>query len=229
MTDDTCINCGRTRRPGTGSKTKQLCSTCYSYWYRANRTRTKTCAGCGQQFETARTEIRYCTPECHNHSQERGGRRVRARDRRQRHGQKGSVRWRALRRAAKAAEGSSGKGLIWVQGNCILCGSPFTSPGQDSRYCSRACRQIDRNSRMYGLKYADRLTIYDRDNWTCQICAEPVDPNAEPRSDWYPTLDHVIPRSRGGTNDLTNLRTAHHWCNSVRGDLSHYTDADLAA
>lgn len=31
------------------------------------------------------------------------------------------------------------------------------------------------------------------------------------------TRDHVIPRSRGGTDDIGNLRPAHHRCNSQRG------------
>ena len=63
---------------------------------------------------------------------------------------------------------------------------------------------------------------------TCQICGERVDRHADPLSDWYPSLDHIVPRSHGGTDDADNLRTAHRWCNSVRGDLTYYTDADLA-
>jgi len=32
------------------------------------------------------------------------------------------------------------------------------------------------------------------------------------------TLDHVVPVSRGGTNDPANLRPAHRGCNSDRGN-----------
>ncbi|MEU8086323.1 HNH endonuclease signature motif containing protein [Micromonospora sp. NPDC049101] len=32
------------------------------------------------------------------------------------------------------------------------------------------------------------------------------------------TADHVTPLSRGGTNDLSNLRPAHKACNSGRGN-----------
>lgn len=32
------------------------------------------------------------------------------------------------------------------------------------------------------------------------------------------TLDHVVPVSKGGTNDPDNLRPAHRACNSARGN-----------
>ncbi len=32
------------------------------------------------------------------------------------------------------------------------------------------------------------------------------------------SIDHVIPRCKGGTNELENLRLAHTTCNNARGD-----------
>lgn len=63
-----------------------------------------------------------------------------------------------------------------------------------------------------------RLEIYERDGWRCHLCNELVDPCADPNSKWYPTLDHLVPRSRGGSDDALNLRTAHRYCNAVRQD-----------
>lgn len=103
------------------------------------------------------------------------------------------------------------------------------SRGAASRYCSKVCREKNRANKSYGLTWLDRMAMFARDGWSCQICSEPVDYTAEPQSDWYPTIDHVVPRSKGGGDELSNLRTAHRWCNSVRGDLSFYSDADLAA
>lgn len=34
------------------------------------------------------------------------------------------------------------------------------------------------------------------------------------------TIDHLIPRSRGGDNSLDNLRPAHKRCNSSRGAMA---------
>lgn len=59
--------------------------------------------------------------------------------------------------------------------------------------------------------------IIERDGLTCGICDEQVDPDLSYPDLRYLTVDHIIPRSCGGTNDLTNLRVAHLLCNSLRG------------
>lgn len=33
-----------------------------------------------------------------------------------------------------------------------------------------------------------------------------------------PTVEHLVPRSRGGSDDLSNLRVAHHTCNVRKGN-----------
>lgn len=78
----------------------------------------------------------------------------------------------------------------------------------------------------------DRLAIYERDGWVCQLCMEPTDRDlmsTDPRNDWAPSLDHIEPQSHALIPDHSpaNLRLAHRWCNSVRGDLTYYSEADL--
>ncbi len=60
--------------------------------------------------------------------------------------------------------------------------------------------------------------IGERDGWTCWLCGHRVDPFAPSGSPSSPTVDHVVPRSRGGSNDDTNLRLAHRRCNGRRGN-----------
>lgn len=48
-----------------------------------------------------------------------------------------------------------------------------------------------------------RLFVLERDDWQCQYCG--ADANA---------VDHILARSRGGTNNLDNLVAACHHCNS---------------
>jgi 5-methylcytosine-specific restriction endonuclease McrA len=55
-----------------------------------------------------------------------------------------------------------------------------------------------------------RLNVLLRDNHTCQYCAKKL-----PRAKL--NLDHVIPRSRGGTTTWENIVTSCHECNRRKG------------
>lgn len=64
----------------------------------------------------------------------------------------------------------------------------------------------------WGGRYAQRWTAATLAHWgrTCHLC----------RQDGADSADHLIPRSKGGQDNLTNLRPAHHGCNSARQDMS---------
>lgn len=53
-----------------------------------------------------------------------------------------------------------------------------------------------------------RQNLFKRDGNTCQYCGSQQDL----------TLDHVLPKSRGGQSTWTNLTTACQKCNSIKGD-----------
>lgn len=59
-----------------------------------------------------------------------------------------------------------------------------------------------------------RRELYERDDWTCYLCSSPVDRSGDLNGNRSPSLDHVIPRSKGGTHDASNLKTACRSCNS---------------
>lgn len=107
---------------------------------------------------------------------------------------------------------------------CTRCGDDYTHHRLQRTHCSDLCRDLDAAERGAYLHHgwirpAVRIALYERDNYTCWLCGEPCDKNADPQRDnWSPTLDHVIPRSQGGTHEHSNLRTAHRWCNSIRSD-----------
>ena len=195
----------------------------------ATRSReVRACETCGGEFGARVDAVksgkgRFCSTRCANVA------RNRARGFAPRPPRKSEFRKRAERVARDAARGTNGGGMVYVQGDCIVCSEAFMSPGLASRYCSRDCREKNRRGKSYGLTWLDRMALFDRDGWTCQICSEPVDYSSDPLSDWYPTVDHIVPRAKGGGDEVENLRCAHRWCNSVRGDLSFYTDVDLAA
>lgn len=64
-----------------------------------------------------------------------------------------------------------------------------------------------------------RHEIYERDDWTCKICHNAVDMDADRNSNYAPSLDHIVPQSHMLIPDHSpsNLRTAHRLCNSRRG------------
>lgn len=60
-----------------------------------------------------------------------------------------------------------------------------------------------------------------RDGNRCFICKRPFT-HKHP-----PTIDHWIPKSRGGTWHITNLRLAHKRCNNVKGDIMPISDTKV--
>ena len=65
-----------------------------------------------------------------------------------------------------------------------------------------------------------RRTVYERDRWICQYCVEEVEEENA-------TLDHFIPRCKGGTNQKDNLRTACLMCNSIKSGKTYEEAAVL--
>ena len=56
-----------------------------------------------------------------------------------------------------------------------------------------------------------RRNLYTRDSYTCQYCAYGFTPKDL-------TIDHVVPRSRGGPNSWTNCVTSCESCNSKKAN-----------
>lgn len=77
-----------------------------------------------------------------------------------------------------------------------------------------------RRTALYGgvvEKFLD-TEIFERDDYICQLCCEPIDPFLGWPDPLSASLDHVIPISRGGNHTRDNAQTAHLRCNLVKGD-----------
>lgn len=61
-----------------------------------------------------------------------------------------------------------------------------------------------------------RKKVLDKTN-ICGICGRPI-------LDGEASIDHIVPLSRGGTNDLDNLRPTHEACNHMK---YNYTDDEM--
>jgi hypothetical protein len=67
---------------------------------------------------------------------------------------------------------------------------------------------------MNWIRQEKRLAIYLRDGCACVWCGLTVEEGAQL------SLDHLVPHSKGGSNDATNLVTACKRCNDSRGNRS---------
>jgi hypothetical protein len=74
------------------------------------------------------------------------------------------------------------------------------------------------------IRDSKRRRIYERDGWKCWACGRPVAGGRKLRieggTELLATLDHVLPRKRGGTNHESNLVTSCEDCNRLKGDGS---------
>lgn len=71
----------------------------------------------------------------------------------------------------------------------------------------------------------NRRNVFRRDDYTCQYCYKKAGPTAlNPHDFSIPvaelTLDHIVPRSKGGTTVWTNITTACIKCNVRKGSSS---------
>lgn len=120
---------------------------------------------------------------------------------------------------------------MFVSGCCAWCGEQYVGLSNTGRstFCSKRCESRSTKSKRRGKQFTispvKRLAIYERDHWTCQLCNESVDPSLiKGYEDWAPSLDHIVPRSKGGGDGLENLRLTHRWCNAIRGAEDYHSD-----
>lgn len=112
------------------------------------------------------------------------------------------------------------------------------------KYCSRECENKHNNrkskeckrrrgvqdghrhrAKKYGCAYDPTVTLprlIKRDGLRCAICGEMCDPNDNSWSKYsgpmYPSIDHIVPMSKGGGHVWENVQVAHIICNSNKSD-----------
>lgn len=69
-------------------------------------------------------------------------------------------------------------------------------------------RQVSTRGQSNRREKQRRLAVFERDGWECRRC----------RTRKNLTVDHIKPRSAGGTHDLENLQTLCQDCNQRKAD-----------
>ena len=80
-------------------------------------------------------------------------------------------------------------------GVCSVCGPVQRATGWQEWHAAH--NQESRHQRGYGTRwYRLRAYILARDSGLCRVCGRPAS-----------EVDHIVPKSRGGTDDEDNLQT----------------------
>lgn len=133
-----------------------------------------------------------------------------------------------------------------VCGKCFSKAEFMASKGRTliptaPKYCSKMCERKAVNkakkkspsgktgnyydrAKKYGCEYEPGITLKKlirRDGLRCAICGEMCDPNDHSWTQFsgprYPSIDHIIPLSKGGGHIWCNVQVVHIICNSEKG------------
>lgn len=95
----------------------------------------------------------------------------------------------------------------------------------------KACKRQVRGIRAMLAERRRRIReeLFQKQDGKCVLCGgilPPVDRSIEDLENptQYPTLDHKIPTSKGGTNRKSNLQLVHSKCNNEKGDKIYEMD-----
>lgn len=127
------------------------------------------------------------------------------------------------------------------RGLCKECKKTFTKKAWSrSSFCSESCqkrynkrnRKYLERSRYKKLKDIGKAfsikELYSLQNGICHICGTKCDFDDKKVLDngtvvcgnSYPSIDHIIPLSKGGKNTIDNISLAHRLCNSYKNALT---------
>lgn len=84
----------------------------------------------------------------------------------------------------------------------------------------RADSRMRRRARMRAafVEAVPRVEVFERDGWQCQICKARLKATARAPHPKAPTVDHIVPLSKGGKHERKNLQCACYECNVRKGN-----------
>ena len=91
----------------------------------------------------------------------------------------------------------------------------WSSQNPDKTLATRH-RRIARERAMF-VEDVDRMTLMERDSWTCKLCGLPIDSGLKFPHPLSQSIDHVMPVSKGGEHSYANTQAAHLNCNIRKG------------
>lgn len=183
------------------------------------------CKTCGATIRKSFISVRHGCATCQECKKTEASRREEKR-RREKEAEANYKRWFKLSNL-KAEQ-------ITLQ-TCAGCGVLYVPQRRGLKYCSVECQKKNANAmgkdkrlRLIGENLVDKdidlRTLYERDGGKCAICGRECDwSDCETREDGtfiagnnYPSIDHIVPLSRGGLHAWSNVQLACRICNSKK-------------
>ena len=120
---------------------------------------------------------------------------------------------------------------------CKHCGKLFIPIGNRTTFCSNRCasrnheqqksrKRLEKAKQNGTIDYTITLDkLIKRDNNICYLCGKECNlydytmvNNNKIAGNYYPSIEHVIPITNGGTHTWDNVKLAHRICNSLKSD-----------
>lgn len=126
------------------------------------------------------------------------------------------------------------KKIIVYLRDCKICGNDFITTRHQRVCCSEKCSKrnlnIHTDERRYkGITIDKDITLdklFKRDKGICAICNGLCDIKAIKKTkkayicgEYYPTIDHIKPISKGGKHSWNNVQLAHMICNTYKSNI----------
>ena len=102
---------------------------------------------------------------------------------------------------------------------CCICNEEYIEKTTSNK-CALCRKKISKRHSYKSLK-----GLYKRDKGICHICNKKCDyedytyvNDTFIAGNNYPSIDHIIPLNKGGTDEWDNLKLAHRYCNTIKRD-----------
>lgn len=231
-----CISCSSMLQKGERKRCR-VCQISYEKQQRPFWNKVKTshqCKHCGIEFYPKKNDrLKYCSRECSWAEQKRNSAERIEKINTDRLNKKIVIEQARLNRQASSK-----------LHKCFCCGIEFDRSKRKFKHtCSDECQSVkeqtskqksrksirDRfgggkyrhRARKFGVSYepVNRLKVFERDGWRCQICHRPTPKKlCGSFDDRAPELDHIVPLSKGGEHSYRNVQCACRKCNGAKSD-----------
>jgi hypothetical protein len=191
-----CQDCGLLGVAPASDHRRVRCSACARHARNGTRLKTRRvrCKGCAREFvhRASGRAKRFCSPDCLAACR--------------------NLEW------PRPTESS----VPWA--SCLFCRRWFSARRGRFTCPQRACVRRRERSKRVVLDAKRRLSvragedfsrqeIFERDRWRCGLCGKRVREDLDWPKHGAPSIDHVIPLSRGGEHTRQNVQLAHLGCN----------------